>query len=266
MTITAGAPPTGMAGPREALRHSLAITRRNLLKVRSSPGQILDAALMPVVFALIFTYVFGGAISGSSGAYRQFLMPGILALTTTITSRASGVGLNLDFGNGVMDRFRSLPMARVAVLAGRILADTVRMLLGLVLVFAFTLLMGFRVHTGPLKVAAALGIVLLFGTALSWLHALIGLTARSVETVQSVSMLAMVPLQFGSSIFVPPGTMPHWLELIVVHNPMTSVVDSARALLLGGPAGASTATALVWIIGMTAVLAPLSVRQFQRRS
>ncbi|MFH7598155.1 ABC transporter permease [Streptomyces racemochromogenes] len=248
-----------------AVTHTLAITRRNLRKVLSSPGQILDATLMPVVFALIFVYIFGGAISGSAAAYRQYVMPGIMALTTTIASRTSGISLNVDFGNGVMDRFRTLPMAPAAVLAGRILADALRMLVSLLVVFAFALLIGFRVQTGPVRAAAAIALILLYGIALAWLHALIGLTARTIETVQSVGMLAMVPLQFGSSIFVAPGTMPGWLGFLVAHNPMSSVVDASRALLTGTPAGHHVIAALAWSLGMIAVLAPLAARQFRRR-
>ncbi|WKX69508.1 ABC transporter permease [Streptomyces sp. XD-27] len=255
----------GIPGARRAASHTLAITRRNLRKVLSSPGQVLDATLMPVVFALIFVYIFGGAISGSSGAYRQYVMPGIMALTTTIASRTSGISLNVDFNNGVMDRFRTLPMAPSAVLAGRILADALRMLVSLLVVFAFALLIGFRVRTGPLQAAAAIALILLYGIALAWLHALIGLTARTIETVQSVGMLAMVPLQFGSSIFVAPDTMPGWLGYLVTHNPMSSVVDSSRALMTGGPAGEHVIAALAWSLGMIAVLAPLSARRFRRR-
>ncbi|MFE2373291.1 ABC transporter permease [Streptomyces sp. NPDC059398] len=265
MSTAVSVPLAGVPGPREALRHSLAIARRNLRKVLASPGQVLDATLMPVIFALIFVYIFGGAISGSAGAYRQFVMPGIMALTTTIASRTSGTSLSIDFSTGVMDRFRSLPMARSAVLSGRILADTVRMLASLLVVFAFALAIGFRVHTGILQAAAAIGLILLYGVALAWLHAFIGLTARTIETVQSVGMLAMVPLQFGSSIFVAPGTMPHWLGLVVAHNPMSTVVDAARGLLTGGPVAGDVVGALAWSLGLIAVLAPLSVRQYRRR-
>ncbi|MEV5176171.1 ABC transporter permease [Streptomyces flaveolus] len=254
-----------LPGSRRAVGHTLAITRRNLRKVLSSPGQVLDATLMPLVFALIFVYIFGGAISGSSGAYRQYVMPGIMALTTTIASRTSGISLNTDFHNGVMDRFRTLPMTAWAVLAGRILADTLRMLVSLLVVFAFALLIGFRVHTGPLQAAAAIGLILLYGVALAWLHALIGLTARTVETVQSVGMLAMVPLQFGSSIFVAPGTMPGWLGFLVAHNPMSSVVDASRALLTGGPAAGHVTAALAWSLALIAVTAPLAAHRFARR-
>lgn len=263
MSLTAAA--GGLPTARQAVGHTLAITRRNLRKVLGSPGQILDATVMPLVFALIFVYVFGGAISGSSGAYRQYVMPGIMALTTTIASRTAGISLNADFHNGVMDRFRTLPMTAWAVLFGRILADTLRMLVSLLVVFAFAVLIGFRVHTGPLQAAAAIGLILLYGIALTWLHALIGLVARTPETVQSVGMLAMVPFQFGSSIFVAPDTMPGWLGFLVEHNPMSAVVDAARALMTGGPAASHVTAALAWSLALITVTAALAVHRFAKR-
>ncbi len=263
MSVTA--PALGPSASRQVVGHTLAITRRNLRKVLSSPGQVLDATLMPLIFALIFVYIFGGAISGSTAAYRQYVMPGIMALTTTIASRTAGISLHADFASGMMDRFRILPMMAWAVLAGRILTDALRMLVSLLVVFVFALLIGFRVHTGPAQTGAALGLILLYGIALAWLHALIGLTARSAETVQSVGMLAMVPLQFGSSIFVAPNTMPGWLGALVAHNPMSAVVDAARALLTGGPAATHVTAALAWSLGLIAVTAPLAVHRFARR-
>ncbi|MGK5628109.1 ABC transporter permease [Streptomyces sp. URMC 123] len=252
-------------GVTQTVRHSLAIARRNLRKVLASPGQVLDATLMPVVFALIFVFVFGGAISGSNAEYRQYLMPGIMALTITIASRSSGLSLNTDFTNGVMDRFRSLPVARSAVLTGRILADALRMLVSQLVILAFALLIGFRVHTSVVSAAAAIGIVLLYGIALCWMHAYIGLVARTPETVQSVGMLAMVPFQFGSSIFVDPGTMPGWLRVIVANNPMTLVVDAARNLMIGGPVAHQVLGALAWSVGLIALFAGLSIRAYRRR-
>ncbi|MEU7578413.1 ABC transporter permease [Streptomyces sp. NPDC041068] len=261
-----GLAPAGVPGPGEAVRHTLAIARRNLRKVLASPGQILDATLMPLIFALIFVYGFGGAISGSASEYRQYLMPGIMALSITIASRTSGISINSDFGNGVMDRFRSLPMAGSAVLAGRIVADTVRMLVSLLVILAFAFLIGFRVHTGVVETLGAIGLILAYGVALCWMHAYIGLAARAPETVQSVGMLAMVPFQFGSSIFADPGTMPEWLRVLVANNPMTLVVDGARNLLIGGPVAHQILGALAWSVGLTALFAGLSVWQYRRRA
>ncbi|MEV4432055.1 ABC transporter permease [Streptomyces sp. NPDC049585] len=255
-----------MPGAADAVQHTLAIARRNLRKVLASPGQVLDATLMPLIFAVIFVFGFGGAISGSAAEYRQYLMPGIMALSITIASRTSGISINGDFGNGIMDRFRSLPMAGSAVLGGRILADTVRMLVSLLVILAFALLIGFRVHTDVLGVLGAIGLILLYGVALCWMHAYIGLAARTPETVQSIGMLAMVPFQFGSSIFVDPGTMPGWLRVVVANNPMTLVVDAARNLMNGGPVAGSATGALAWSAGLIALFTGLAVRQYRRRA
>ncbi len=254
------------AGPRELARHTAALTRRNLRKSLASPGQLIDATIMPVSLALIFVYAFGGAIAGDQADYRQYLMPGIMALTITTTCRTSGIGLHTDFTTGVMDRYRSMPVARSAVLIGRVLADSVRMLASQVVVLLFGFLIGFRVQTGFLAVLGALGIVLLYGLALCCLQAFIGLASRGIDTVQSVGNLVMVPFQFGSSIFVDPGTMPGWLQVFVVNNPMTAVVDAARGMLIGGPVAHHALVAAAWSVGMIAVFAPLSVWKFRNRT
>ncbi|MEU6331188.1 ABC transporter permease [Streptomyces sp. NPDC047049] len=253
-------------GMRPLVRHSLALARRNLRKAAASPGQIIDATLMPVTLSLVFIYGFGGAIAGDSAQYRQYLMPGIMALTLTTTCRTSGIALNMDFASGVMDRYRSMPVARSAVLIGRILADAVRVLAGLLMVLAFGFLIGFRVHTSVAATVAAVGVLLLYGVALCLLQAFIGLAARGMETVQSVSTLAMVPLQFGSSIFVAPDTMPSWLRVFVENNPMTMVVDAARNLLVGGPVAHSATMAVAWSAGFIAVFTPLCVAKYRTRA
>ncbi|MCW7984962.1 ABC transporter [Streptomyces platensis subsp. clarensis] len=247
------------------VRHSLALSRRNLRKSLASPGQVLDTALMPVVLSVIFIYAFGGAIAGNSADYRQYLMPGIMALNHTIVSRTAGIALNTDFSSGVMDRYRSMPVARSAVLIGRVSADSVRLLISQLAVFAFALLIGFRADNGLLPTVAAFGLLLLYGIALCWVNAFIGLAARSIDTVQSVSTIAMLPLQFGSSVFVAPDTMPGWLRVFVEHNPMTLVVDASRNLMIGGPVAASAQGALLWIAGLIAVFLPLSVWRYRAR-
>ncbi|WP_420497467.1 ABC transporter permease [Parafrankia sp. FMc2] len=215
------------------VRHSLIIARRNLMKIAGNPGLILDATVMPMVFAVVFVYVLGGAIADSTRTYQQFFMPGIMALTLTIVSRSTGISLAVDFGNGMVDRLRSLPIARSAVLTGRIIADTVRMLVSLLIIFSFAYVIGFRIETNVVSSVAALGLLTAYGVALCWVAAFIGLAVRSIQTVESVTMLWMVPLQFGSSLFVPTDTMPGWLAAFAEVNPMTLVVDASRGLLLG---------------------------------
>lgn len=253
-------------GPAAMLRQVSAVSRRNLVRARNDPGQLVDSTLMPMALALVFIYVFGGAIGHDQDSYRQYLLPGIMVETASFASRATGIGLNLDFSNGVMDRFRSLPIARSAVLSGRILADFWRMLLGQVVMLAFAYLIGFRVHTGIGPALAAIGVILLFGVALCWVSAFIGMLVRSPETVQSVGFMWMIPLQFGSSMFTSPDTMPGWLRAFANVNPVSEVINTCRDLLIGGPVTPYLWPALAWILGIIAVFAPLAVRQFLRRA
>ncbi|MFD0383471.1 ABC transporter permease [Streptomyces stramineus] len=243
----------------------MAITRRNLTQIKSDPAQLLDATVMPMVFTLVFVYVFGGAIGNGQADYRQYLIPGIMVQTVSFAAQVTGVALNMDFSKGVMDRFRSMPIARSAVLSGRILAD-VWLALGQVVILAFAFLIGFRVHTNVLAVLGAMALLLLYGIALSWIAAFVGLVIRSPQTVQSMGFLWMIPLQFGSSMFAPPSTMPGWLRAFVEINPTTLVVDACRGLLVGGPVASNVIGSLLWIGGVLLVFVPLSVRQYGRRT
>ncbi|AKN72337.1 ABC transporter [Streptomyces sp. PBH53] len=253
-------------GPRAAVGHALAIARRNLVQLRYDPSQLLDATLMPMVFTLIFVYVFGGAIGGNQADYRQYLIPGIMVQVASFAAQVTGVALNLDFSTGVMDRFRSLPIARSAVLSGRILADLCRLALGQAVILLFALAIGFRTHTNPLCVLGALALLMLYGLSLSWIAAFVGLAIRSPQAVQSMGFLWMIPLQFGSSMFADPGTMPGWLQAFAQVNPTTLVVDTCRGLLVGGPVAGNLLGALAWTCGILVVFAPLAVRQYTRRA
>ncbi|WP_344881136.1 ABC transporter permease [Allokutzneria multivorans] len=247
-------------------RHVVALSRRNLLQLRAEPLRLVDATVMPMVLSLIFLYLFGGAISKGQGEYVLYLMPGMMVEAIAFASRATGIGLNLDFATGIMDRFHAMPIARSAVLGGRITADVVRMAVALAVMFAFALVVGFRVQTGPVEVLAAVLLLLAFGSALCWVSAYVGLLVRSPQAVGSVGFLWMIPLQFGSSMFVPPVTMPGWLQAFAAINPVTSVCDAARGLLTGGPVAQPVLLSLAWIVGLTAVFAPLAVRRYTRRS
>ncbi|MYX27473.1 ABC transporter permease [Streptomyces sp. SID8381] len=252
--------------PRAAVGHALAIARRNLVQLRYDPSQLLDATLMPMVFTLIFVYVFGGAIGGNQADYRQYLIPGILVQVASFAAQVTGVALNLDFSTGVMDRFRSLPIARSAVLSGRILADLCRLALGQAVILFFALAIGFRIHTNPLYVLGALVLLMLYGLSLAWIAAFVGLAIRSPQAVQSMGFLWMIPLQFGSSMFANPETMPGWLQAFAQVNPTTLVVDSCRGLLVGGPVAGDLLGALAWTCGILVVFAPLAVRRYTRRA
>ncbi len=252
-------------GALSNVRHALVLARRNLMKITGDPGLLLDATVMPMVFALMFVYVLGGAIAGSVASYREFFIPGIMVLTITIVSRTTGTALSVDFSSKLIDRFRSLPIARSAVLSGRILSDAVRMLLSQLVIGVFALVIGFRIHTGLLPALTAVGLIVAFGVALACVSAFIGLSARSVQTVETVTALWMVPLQFGSSLFVSLHTMPGWLQAFVKVNPMTQVVNACRGLLIGGTVAGPLLAALMWIAGILLVFVPLSVWRYSRR-
>ncbi|MFI6320151.1 ABC transporter permease [Nonomuraea sp. NPDC050556] len=258
--------PSARIGLGATLRHSLALARRNLIKLRNDPEQLLDAILMPLVITLIFVWVFGGAIGKGSADYQRFLIPGIMVQIVTFAARSTGIGLSFDFSNGLMDRFRTLPIARSAVLTGHILADMCRMLLGLMVMFLFSLIMGFRVETDLLSALGALALLMLYGMGFCWVSAFVGLAIRNPETVQSIGFLWTLPLQFGSSMFVDPATMPTWLRVFSEINPTTSIVDASRALLTGGSATIPVLHSLAWTGALVLVFAPLSIIRYRRRA
>jgi oleandomycin transport system permease protein len=267
-TLAGGLPGAGSGriGPVAALRHWLLVGRRDLLQVRSNPQLLIFVLVQPILFVLLFVYVFGGAISGSSRQYVQYVIPGIIVQTVVFATAMTGIGLNEDLAKGVIDRFRSLPIARSAVLAGRILADAVRLVASLAVILAVGTLLGFRITTGPTAALGGFLLVVGFGMALSWVAALIGLSVRNPETAQSAGFIWMFPLIFASSVFAPPETMPGWLQPFVDVNPITVATDALRGLLLGGPVLSPVLQTLAWIVALTVVFAPLAIRQFRRLS
>jgi oleandomycin transport system permease protein len=253
-------------GPRDHLRHIGALTRRNLMRIKEDPESMFDAILMPIVFTLLFVYVFGGAIARSQDDYKQWLIPGLLGTTGMNLAMAVGTGLNSDFQTGVMDRFRTLPIGRSSVLIGKMLAEACRGLVSYTVLIGFALLLGMQLKTGPLGVLAAVGLSLLFGMSLVWVSMLLGLVMRSAQAVQGVGMLVLMPLQFGSSIFAPTSTMPGWLQAFTKYNPISNLADACRSLINGGPLAHSVTMVLIWSVGLTAVVAPLAVARFRKRT
>ncbi len=251
-------------GPRAIASQSLLIARRNLTALVRAPETIFFSVIQPIMFLLLFNYVFGGAIGGRGGGYINFLMPGILVQFIAFATFSTALGLNTDVAKGFVDRFRSLPIARSAVLTGRILSDAVGMAFNTVLLGAVGMLMGFRITGGPTSVVGACLLAWAFGIALCWVGAVIGLTLRSPEAVQSGGMSWLFPLTFASSAFAPAETMPGWLQAFVNVNPVTITTDAIRALLAGEPAGSLVAASLAWTAAITAVFFTLAVRRFQR--
>jgi ABC transporter DrrB family efflux protein len=242
-----------------------AVTRRNLYRYVRVPTLLLFSTIQPVMFVLLFTYVFGGAIQVPGvDNYVDFLMAGILVQTVIFGSTQTGVGLAEDMSRGMVDRFRSLPMARSAVLAGRTTSDTVRNLFVVCLMLVVGTLVGFRFHAGVGPAVGAVGLALAFGLAFSWISALIGLSVRDVESAQAAGFVWVFPLVFASSAFVPVDTMPGWLQTFADINPVTITVNALRALTLGGPTARPVLESLAWIAGILLVFVPLAVNRYRR--
>jgi ABC transporter DrrB family efflux protein len=249
---------------RYALSDSLVLAWRNLLRIPRAPDLLLSFTVQPVMFVLLFVYVFGGAIRTPGFDYVDFLMPGIIVQTMSFGGFVTALGLSDDLRKGLIDRFRSLPMAPSAVLAGRTAADVVTNVVSLTVMIGVGLLVGFSFMASAPKVVAGIGLLLLFGYAFSWVFAFIGLSSSTPEASQALGFIAIFPLTFVSSAFVPVESMPSWLEAFAEVNPFTTVVDAMRALWLGTPAGDDVWGAVAWSLGLTAFFAFISIRRYQR--
>ncbi len=249
---------------RNAAADTVVLAKRSLLRIPRQPDLLVGFTVQPVMFVLLFVYVFGGAIETPGLDYVDFLIPGIIVQSMVFGGFVTALGLSEDLKKGLMDRFRSLPMWGPAVLAGRILADVGTNIIQLVVMFAVGIAVGFRFSTEAPEVIAGIGLLLLFGYAFSWVFAFIGLTASSPEAANAYSFTILFPVTFVSSAFVPVETMPDWLEPIAAHNPFTTMVDAARALFVGTPAGNDVWLSIVWAIVITGVFATLSIWRYRR--
>ena len=250
----------------QALRHSLTMAYRGLLKIRRTPEQLFDVTIQPILFTLMFTYIFGGAISGNVENYLPIIIPGILVQTVISTSIVTGVQLREDMDKGVFDRFKSLPIARIAPLAGALLADTIRYTIATVLTFAMGYIMGYQPEGGLGFVAIAGILVIACSWAVSWIFAFFGVIARTAASVQGISMLVLFPLTFLSNAFVPVETMPTWLQWFVQLNPISHLVSAVRELVNSGTIGTEFALSLASAAVIVAIFAPLTVRAYMRRT
>jgi ABC-2 type transport system permease protein len=237
---------------------------RGMLKIKHVPEQLIDVTVTPVLFLLMFTYLFGGAVAGSTGDYLQFLLPGMLVQSVLFVSVYSGVALNTDKTKGVVDRFRSLPIWRPAPLVGAVIGDSIRYVVASVIVVALGFIMGFSAEGGAAGVLAAIAIVVLFSFGLSWVFTTIGLLMRAPSAVMNTGFMALFPLVFLSNIFVAPETLPGWLEAFVDVNPISHLTTSARGLMGGDAEADSILISLLSAGVLTAVFAPLTVRLYRR--
>ncbi|MDE3723658.1 ABC transporter permease [Nocardiopsis sp. N85] len=246
--------------PAALTRHSLVLARRGLAKSVRDPGAIVNGVITPALFMVLFVYLFGGSVSGSTGDYLRYLFPGVLVMGAGLSGMlASGVSINVDRKKGVFDRFRSLPIGRSAPLWGSVLADVVRYAVAVALLFAIGYLMGFRVTTDLASAAAAAALAMGFGFALSWVMVFVGVLVRNESTVLAVAFIAFLPLLLGTSLAAPVDTLPGWLRAWAGINPATHAMDACRALLTGTAAGASITVTLAWSAGLVAVFCPLAV-------
>jgi ABC-2 type transport system permease protein len=246
-----------------ALVASLTFAWRAMLKIKHVPMQLFDVTVFPIMFVLLFTYLFGGALADSPREYLQELLPGILVMTVAWITIYTGMGLNTDIHKGVFDRFRSLPVWRPALLVGMLLADIARYAIATGIMLALGLILGFRPDGGPVGVVAAVALLLLFSFSLSWIWTVLGMKMQTPEAVMQASMTVMFPLTFASNVYVDPETMPGWVQAFVNNNPITHLTSAARGLMHGTPVGDEIGWVLLWSAALVAVFAPLAMRLYR---
>jgi ABC-2 type transport system permease protein len=245
-----------------ALTASLAFGWRALLKIKHVPMQLFDVTAFPIMFVLLYTYLFGGALAGSPREYLQGLLPGILVMTVCWITMYTGQALNTDISKGVFDRFRSLPIWRPAVLVGMLMADTVRYIMASAVIIVLGIILGFRPDGGLFGVLLAVALLLIFAFSLSWVWTAVGLKMPTPEAVLQISMTILFPLTFASNVFVDPETMPGWVQVFVNNNPITHLSTAARGLMHGTPVGTEVLWVLAWSVGLVAVFGPITMRLY----
>lgn len=250
--------------PPSALSAALTLGWRAVLKIKHVPFQLFDVVVFPIMMTVLFTYLFGGALAGSTADYLQYLLPGIVVQTIVFLTVYTGVGLNTDIQKGLFDRFRSLPIWQPAPIVGALLGDLMRYSLAGVVVMIVGLVLGFRPEAGPLGVILAIALMLVFASAVSWIWIIVGFLVRTPESVMTTSFLLLFPLTFVSNIFVDPATMPGWLQAVVAVNPVTHLTTASRGMMHGGVALADVAWVLVASALITTVFAPIAMRMYYR--
>jgi ABC-2 type transport system permease protein/oleandomycin transport system permease protein len=248
------------------LADALVLAKRHLIQIPRIPEELIFATIQPIMFVLLFRYVFGGAIAVSGTSYVNYLMAGIFAQTVIFGATSTGIGLATDLQRGLVDRFRSLPMAKSAVLTGRTISDLVRNTFVVFVMWMVGLLVGFRPDGNVLSWVAAVGLLLLTSFAFSWISATIGLLVSTVEAAQSAGFIWLFPLTFASSAFVPTQSMPSWLQTFANHQPVTLIVNAVRGLLLNQPNASTIWQAIAWCVGILVVFIPLAVWAYGRRT
>ncbi|HWC81205.1 MAG TPA: ABC transporter permease [Pseudonocardiaceae bacterium] len=263
--LTLDAPVRTRMSPARTFRHGLALAGRGVIKIRKNPEILLDVTLQPILFLVMFVFLFGGAISGNWHVYMESLVPGLMVQNTMFASMGTGYGLSTDIEKGVFDRFRSMPIGRSAPLLGAVLGDTVRLITAMVVLIGFASILGFRAHTNPFALVVSVALMVLAGLALCWIGVFVGMLVKSPQAMQGIMVAIMMPLSFGSNVFVPTSTMPGWLQAFTRISPVSKLVDANRGLVLGGAVGTPLLEALAWLVGIVAVFFPLANWAYRRR-
>ncbi|MPZ98034.1 MAG: ABC transporter permease [Dehalococcoidia bacterium] len=264
MTSIAVPAPTSSNKLSWVVSDALVMAKRNIIRMSRRPDYVIFSTIQPVMFIVLFNYVFGGAIATGTANYIDFLIPGILIQTVLFGSFNTGVGLAEDLKAGMIDRYKSLPMSRSAVVAGRIIADTLNNAFQIVLMLGVAFLIGFRFHGTPIESLGVPLIALMFSVPFLWVAAAIGVTLKSAEAVQSAGFLWLFPFTFVSSAFVPVETMASWVQVLAENNPVTIVIDAVRGLTYGDPSMSAIWQSVAWSVGLTVVAAALAVDRYRR--
>ncbi|WP_020669763.1 ABC transporter permease [Amycolatopsis nigrescens] len=263
---TPAAPSPLRLSPAKALQHGFSLAWRGILKIRKNPEQLADVTLMPVIFLVMFVYLFGGAISGDTDTYLQLVVPGIMVMNILQVSMTVGVAMNTDVNKGVFDRFRSMPIARSAPLVGAVLADIVRYVVCLAVLLVVATVMGYRISTDPASLLVAVALALAFGMAFCWISVFIGMRLKTPGAVQGLMFVFIMPLTFGSNVFVPSQTMPGWLQAWTDISPVSLMANALRGLMNGGEVAGPLLGALAWMAAVVVVFFPLAMRAYRRRT
>lgn len=251
--------------PFRLIRHSLALTKRSLIKTWHTPEALIDVTIQPAIFLIIFVYIFGKSISGDTTTYLQFLLPGILAQTIAQGAISIGVNMNTDMEKGLFDRFRSLPIPRSAPLIGAVLGDVVRYVIVTISTLTVGYIIGFRIESNVFSTLLGCLIAVLFALSLSWASVFVGMKARTSGSVQGIMILIILPLSFASNVFVDTDQLPGWMQSFVNVNPITHLVGSMRGLFLDEPVGNHIWWTLAWCVGLVAVFMPLALRAYRKK-
>ncbi|NDL59585.1 ABC transporter permease [Phytoactinopolyspora sp. XMNu-373] len=261
-----GATPQKHATPSQALTQCTTLSWRGIVKIPRHPMGLADVIIGPAIFLVLFGYVFGGAIAGDTDGYLQYVFPGILGMMTLFATMGVGVALSSDLSTGIFDRFRSLPIVRIAPLIGAIGSDIVRQIISLTALVGFGLLLGVRFNASIWSVLAGCALALAFALALSWVWVLLALAVKDTQAVQGLGAIIILPLAFASNIFVQPETMPDWMQTIATWNPVGHLVDAVRGLMMGGPVAQPVMYTVIWMAAFVVIFTPLSLIAYKRRA